>query len=150
HDLGSDLLVELTGTFDIILQTQDQRLNAEVTAGAPSELALLVGNPGTAPLTAVSLDATAPSGWEVTFAPESIDAIPPGETAQVTAAITPSPEAVAGDYRITFRSSVDQATDTIEIRATVSPSALWGLVGVGVIALTLAGLAMVFRRFGRR
>jgi uncharacterized membrane protein len=38
----------------------------------------------------------------------------------------------------------------MEVRTTVNPSAVWGIVGIAVIALTLAGLAWVFRRFGRR
>jgi uncharacterized membrane protein len=77
-------------------------------------------------------------------------AIAAGETVPVTATITPSNEAVAGDYVISFTATHEQATDEMEVRTTVSPSAVWGFVGIAVIALTLAGLAWVFRRFGRR
>jgi uncharacterized membrane protein len=38
----------------------------------------------------------------------------------------------------------------MEVRTTVSPSAFGGMVGIGLILLTLAALAWVFRRFGRR
>jgi uncharacterized membrane protein len=144
------LVVRIEGSFAIELTTADDRLNADVTAGSPSELPLVIFNTGSAVLRNVTITATPPREWDVTFSPEGIAEIPPGEFATVTATITPSSQAIAGDYRMTFRTSVDQAEDSVEIRATVSPSAVWGLVGVGVIALTLGALAWVFRRFGRR
>ncbi len=150
YELTQDLVVELTGIEDLRLDTAEGALNAEVELGTTSELTLLVSNTGSAPLQGIELRATAPSGWNVTFDPESIDFLAPGDLTQVTATIEPSPEAIAGDYRITFRASTDQAQDSIEVRTTVNPSQLWGLVGVGIIALVLAGLAWLFRRFGRR
>ena len=33
---------------------------------------------------------------------------------------------------------------------TIETSLLWGLIGVGLIALVLIGLLLTFRRFGRR
>ncbi len=84
------------------------------------------------------------------FQIEAADAIDRGESVVVTATITPSEEAVAGDYVVSFSADAEEATDSVEIRTTVTPSAVWGLLGVALIALTLAGLAFVFRRFGRR
>lgn len=148
--VSADVIVEIVGSFSLDLSTTDQRLNADVTVGSSSDLGLVVVNTGSAPLSAVSVSATPPSGWEVSFDQEQVPTIGPGETAVVTATITPSEEAVAGDYVITFSAATDDAQDQIEVRTTVTPSAVWGLLGVGLIALTLAGLAWVFRRFGRR
>jgi len=86
----------------------------------------------------------------VTFSPDGIDDIEPGATADVVATITPADDAIAGDYRLTLRAQVPETSDSIEIRATVKTSALWGLVGVGIILIALAAVALVFRRFGRR
>lgn len=145
----TEMIVEVVGSFAIDLTTPDQRLNAEVTVGSSSEFQLLLTNSGTAPLEEVIVGVTPPSGWEVTFDNQTVS-IPPGETAAVTATITPSEEAVAGDYVITFTATNEQVDDQIEVRTTVNPSPVWGFVGIAVIALTLAGLAWVFRRFGRR
>jgi uncharacterized membrane protein len=145
----TEMIVEVVGSFAIELTTPDQRLNAEVTVGSSSEFQLLLTNSGTAPLEEVIVGVTPPSGWEVTFDNQTVS-IPPGETAAVTATITPSEEAVAGDYVITFTATNEQVDDQIEVRTTVNPSPVWGFVGIAVIALTLAGLAWVFRRFGRR
>jgi uncharacterized membrane protein len=117
--------------------------------GSSNDLQLLLTNTGTAPLDEVVVGVTPPSGWEVAFDHQTV-AIGPGETVPVIATITPSEEAVAGDYVITFTATHEQADDQIEVRTTVNPSAIWGFVGIAVIALTLAGLAWVFRRFGRR
>jgi uncharacterized membrane protein len=149
-DASLGVKVELVGDVSLELTTPDQRLNADLTKGEPTELALLVVNTGSAPVQGVSLTSTAPSGWDVTLTPELVEQIGPGESAAVTASITTSSEALAGDYDLTFQATAEQANDSLQIRSTVTPSAAWGLVGVGLIALTLSGLALVFRKFGRR
>ncbi len=144
-----ELGVDITGTFDMDLVTANEVLNVDVNAGQASTLDLLVVNSGSAPLTAVDMTATPPSGWEVTFDVPTIDLISPGDSVPVTATITPADNAINGDYVITFTSSVPEVRATADIRATVKTSAAWGLVGIGVIVLALGGLAMVFRRYGR-
>lgn len=145
----TEMIVEVVGSFALEMSTADQRLNAEVTVGSSNDFQILLTNTGTAPLDNVVVGVTPPSGWEVAFDNQEV-AIGPGETVPVTATITPSEEAVAGDYQISFTATHEQATDSMEIRTTVNPSAVWGFVGIAVIALTLAALAWVFRRFGRR
>ncbi|MGQ0849424.1 MAG: COG1470 family protein [Actinomycetota bacterium] len=149
-DTEAPLQVQVTGSFDMQLTTPDQRLNAQVTAGQPTQFPILIVNSGSADLTNVTVNAIPPTGWEVTFDSEVITTIAPGDFATVNATITPSGDAIAGDYQITFRSTVEETDASMEIRSTVSPSAFGGLVGIGLILLTLAALGWVFRRFGRR
>lgn len=146
----SQLVAKITGSYSMLLSTEDQRLNADVVAGKATDVTLVVLNTGSAPLENVQLSATAPSGWKTSFDPATIDVIAPGATAKATLTITPSNNAVAGDYRITLRSQTKQAQDSIELRSTVKTSTVWGLVGVGLIILVLAGLGVVFSRYGRR
>ncbi len=148
-EVETEMIVEVTGSFSLELSTPDQRLNAEVTVGSSSDFGLLLTNTGTADLTEVIVGVTPPSGWDVTFDNQTVN-IPAGESVVVTSTITPSEDAVAGDYVISFTATNEQVDDSMEIRTTVNPSAVWGFVGIAVIALTLAGLAWVFRRFGRR
>jgi uncharacterized membrane protein len=79
-----------------------------------------------------------------------VEEIPPGQVVTVTAHITPSGNAVAGDYMVTLSASTEDADESIDVRVTVETPLLWGLLGVLLIVGTLAGLVWVFRRYGRR
>ena len=149
-DAETVLEVQITGSFDMLLTTPDERLNANVTAGQPVQFPIVIFNSGSADLLNVALAATPPNGWDVTFDTEGVATIAAGEVATVNATITPSAEAIAGDYVIGFSANTNEADATMDVRATVNPSAFGGLVGIGLILLTLAALGWVFRRFGRR
>jgi uncharacterized membrane protein len=149
-DVETALQVQVTGSFSVLMTTQDQRLNADVTAGTATVFPVLVFNNGSADLSSVAMSSTPPTGWEITFDTEVVPLIAAGAYETVNATITPSGDAIAGDYVITFRANSDDASTTMDIRSTVSPSAFGGLVGIGLILLTLAALGWVFRRFGRR
>jgi uncharacterized repeat protein (TIGR01451 family) len=153
----ADLSVEITGSYELTLDTSDQRLNATATAGGASTLNVVVTNTGSAELTNVKMDATPPRGWTITYDQDSIASIPAGGTAAssvpVVVTIQPPSNAVAGDYQLTIRAtSADQAsaTDNIEIRTTVDTSPIGLLIGIGILIVVAAGLFFVFQRYGRR
>ena len=150
--IPADLAIEVTGSYSMQLTTPNDRLSASGSAGSVTTQAFEVVNTGTAPLTAVTLTATPPTGWDVTFDPESIDSIAPGATGTITASITPSGEAVSGDYvvEVDAKAAEAGAEGTAQIRFTVETSPLWALVGLGIIALIVGGLFYVFRTYGRR
>jgi uncharacterized membrane protein len=144
------LNVAITGAVEMALSTNDGRLNANATAGEGRDLQLVLGNSGTAPLSGVTLTAQTPSDWKVTFDTPTVDSVAPGTSANVTATIQPSADAIAGDYVVTIRASSKDANDSVEIRVTVETSPLWGLVGAALIVAAVGGLAWVFQRYGRR
>lgn len=146
----AELEVEVTGTFDLVLTTPDERLTVEANPGGHADLTLLVQNEGSAPLHEVELDASAPSGWEATFAPEVVEAVPPGEVAEVQLQVAPADDAIVGDYRVTVTGGTAEAEDEIDVRVAVETSRAWGAVGIALIAAALGGLGWVFRAFGRR
>ncbi len=146
----ADLTVEITGSYSAALSTPDQRLNADVVAGTDTEVPLVLVNTGTAPLENVQLTANAPSGWDVSFDPAGLALVAPGDTAQVTAIITPARDAVTGDYIVTIQSSSPEVQASLDLRTTVKTSMLWGTVSLGLIVVVIAGLGVVFQRFGRR
>ena len=148
--LEAELTAEVVGSFTMSFTTANERLNARGAAGGSSSVALIVRNDGSAPLDAVTFSATPPSGWDVTFEPETIDQLPPGEQATVTAHIQPSGDAVAGDYDVSLTASSAGTTEDIALRFAVETSGLFGFVGIAVIGVAVAGLLWVFRRYGRR
>ncbi|MER3418955.1 MAG: hypothetical protein C4343_07720, partial [Chloroflexota bacterium] len=145
----TQLTVEITGSYQMTITTPDGRLNASGTAGSVITRQLVIQNTGTAPLKGVTLSATPPSGWTVDFDPKTVD-VAPGGQAQVTARITPTSDALAGDYIVTFRASTQEANASQDIRVTIETSLTWALVGIALIVATLAGLGWVFSRYGRR
>jgi uncharacterized membrane protein len=150
NEVQAEMVVEIVGSYSIELSTIDQRLSTEVSADGPTEVPLVLTNTGTAPIQAIEMSATPPTDWEVTFAEPTIGQLEAGQSVNAVATVTPSDQAIAGDYIVTFSASSEVANADVDIRTTVNPSALWGFIGIALIALTLAGLAWVFRRFGRR
>ena len=145
----ADLAVEITGSYSLTLTTSDQRLNMSATAGTASDLTLTVTNTGTADLAGVAMTASAPTGWTVKFDPTPVD-VPANQAVQVVAHVTPSGDAIAGDYVASFKATAPEANASADVRVTIETSLLWGAVGIGLIVIVLVGLWLTFRRFGRR
>lgn len=151
---GQRLEVPLTavveGTVGVELSTEDGRLNASGSTGRVTRVPLLVTNTGSAPLTDLSLRSDPPAGWEVTFEPEQPGPIAPGDTAEVTALITPDDDAITGDYAVGISVEAEGRSDELELRFQVQTPLGWGVIGIGIIGVVIAALGYVFRRFGRR
>jgi uncharacterized membrane protein len=148
--LTGDFGVEITGSYSMTLTTPEQVLSGSGGAGAAKSQQFVVTNTGTAPLENVALEYTAPTDWNVTFDPPTIAPIAPEDFVVVTAQITPSSQAVTGDYNVTITASNDQADAEALYRFTVETSPLWVVVSLGLIAAILLGLVYVFRTYGRR
>ena len=153
RNITGALQVEVTGSYDLAVSTSDGRLNGRGAAGSTSPLVVTLENQGTAAITNVKLTATAPTGWEVTFDPDTIASLEADATTPTTvnAQVKPSGDAIAGDYTITITATGDQSTrDTMEIRYTVETNLLWGVIGVALIVAVAGGVWWVFQRYGRR
>ena len=72
---------------------------------------------------------------------------------QVEVTITPADQALVGDYSVGLRvesGTPPKADKTIEMRISVTASAAWGWIGIGLIVFVMAGLVFLFSRLGRR
>jgi uncharacterized membrane protein len=144
-----DLKVTIIGSYKLTMSTPNSVLSMNANSGSTSDLTLTLTNGGTADIPGAAMTATAPTGWVVKFDPATID-VPAGQTVQVVAHVTPSSDAITGDYVTTMTATAPLATATTDIRVTVQTSSFWGFVGIALIAVVLVGLWLVFRRFGRR
>ena len=147
---STDLAVTITGTYTLSLSTPDQVLSTTANAGSVKDFALVVANSGSAPVTNVTMTASAPTNWKVEFDPATVASIPAGQTANVTAHITPTSDAIAGDYSMTITSKGTEASADTDIRVRVETPQFWWIVGVVLIVGVFAGLYWVFRKYGRR
>ncbi len=146
-----DLTIEVAGQPELKVSGPDGRLSGEAYAGKESPIKVIVVNNGTAAAHNVELSATTPSGWKVAFDPKTIDEIPVGQQVEATANIRPADKAIAGDYIVTVRAKpAEGASKSADYRITVRTSTLWGVVGIALIAIAVAVVALAVVRFGRR
>lgn len=147
------LTVILTGTFKLDAGTANGLLSLSAVRGETAQLSFYVKNIGSAPLNTVRFLSFQPENWKVTFTPESINTLAPQELKQVEVSITPTDQALVGDYSVGLRvesGSPPKADKTIEMRISVTASAAWGWIGIGLIVFVMAGLVFLFARLGRR
>lgn len=146
-----ELEAEVTGQPKLSLTTPNGRLSMEAQIGTETPLNLVVENTGSVAARGIQLSSDAPSGWEISFDRNAIDAIPAGQEVQVTANITPAEKAVAGDYQVTLRASGEAGQQASQnFRITVVTSTLWGVAGIGLIAIAVGVVALAVFRYGRR
>ena len=148
--LSDELTVVITGTHEVVLATPSGRLSFDAKANQERAVTLSITNTGNVDLQNLNLTSTPPSGWSVTFSESTIDLLEAGATKEVTAYVKPAEDALSGDYALTLKLSNSDASDQAEFRVTVKTETLWGVVGVLIILAALAGLAYVFRKYGRR
>lgn len=142
--------LQVSGQGRLALSTKDGRLSGEAEVGKASSYTLVVSNDGTAPVEEVEMSGTVPANWKVEFNPKSIASVAPNDKKEVQVSVTPADKAIAGDYVASFRANGRGEQASADFRITVTTSTLWGLVGVGIIAVALLVLLGAVARFGRR
>jgi len=142
--------LQISGQGQLSLSSKDGRLSGEAQVGKTSEYTLVVGNDGTAPIESVEMSGSVPADWKVDFSPKTLQNVAPGEKKEVKVSVTPSDKAIAGDYVASFRAGGRGDSKSADFRITVTTSTLWGMVGIGIIAIALLVLLGAVARFGRR
>ena len=142
--------LQISGQGRLALAAKDGRLSGEAQVGKTAEYTLVVSNDGTAALEEVELSGSAPTNWKVEFNPKTIPSVAPNEKKEVQVSVTPSDKTIAGDYVASFRANAKGESSNADFRITVTTSTLWGIAGVGIIAVALLVLLGAVARFGRR
>jgi len=145
-----ELKAIITGTYELNLTTPTGRLNARLRAGEETPLTLLVENRGSAELRNITLSASVPTNWQVTFEPKDIPILKPGESKEVTALLKADSKAIAGDYVATFRVRSEETSASADFRLTVLTPTIWGALGIAAVVVVLFGIFTVFKTYGRR
>ncbi|MBN1151807.1 MAG: hypothetical protein JXA58_01230 [Dehalococcoidia bacterium] len=149
----------ITARYGLTAETTSGQLNTKTTATKPATLGVKITNSGTATMDKVMLSSTTPSGiggeeWLVTYEPESIENLGPGDSTEVEVSITPPANTVAGDYMVTLdftgEPALSSSPPSLAIRVSVAASTAWGIVGALVVVAVIGGLVWAFRKYGRR
>jgi uncharacterized membrane protein len=146
----TDLALDVVGEPQLQVAGRDGLLSARAVAAQQTSIPVVLTNTGSAPAENVKLSASSPSGWKVTFTPDTIDRLVPGKDAEVQALVTPSDKSLAGDYMVSVRANSRGESASSQFRITVNTSTMWGMVGAGVIGVALLLMLGAVARFGRR
>jgi uncharacterized membrane protein len=146
----TELALDIQGEPQLQVSGRDGLLSARAVAAQQSSIPVVVTNNGTAPAENIELNASAPSGWKITFEPASIDRLVPGKDTEVQALVTPSDKSLAGDYQVAVRANSRGESASSQFRITVATSTVWGMAGAGVIGVALLLMLGAVARFGRR
>jgi uncharacterized membrane protein len=144
------LKVVLTGTYKLEAGTPTGLLSLNALRGKTANLSIYVKNSGSALLSNLRFMSFKPENWEIKFSPDKIETIEPGQLKQVEVSITPTEQALVGDYSVGLNAESGRTSKTIELRVTVNASTAWGWIGIGIIVFVMAGLVFLFIRLGRR
>ncbi len=148
--MNLDLNVNITGTYGLEVTTPTGLLSMDTSAGKESAVTLNVINNSNVTLENISLTSSAPAGWTVEFDNSTIESLDAGATKEVVAHITPSEDAMTGDYVTSISASVAETSASADFRVTVKTATVWGIVAVAIILALIAGLGYVFKKYGRR
>ena len=146
----AQMQVTITGTYTLAVSTPDQVLSTSANAGTEKDMQITVTSTGTAPVTNVTMSASAPTGWKVAFNPATLPSVDTSTPQTVTAQITPTSDALAGDYQVTISAKGTEASADVVIRVRVETPQIWWIAGIVLIVAVFAGLYWVFRTYGRR
>lgn len=142
--------LQISGQGRLALSAKGDRLSGEAEIGKSSTYTLMLNNDGTAAVDEIEMSGTVPTGWKVEFNPKTVATLAPNEKKEVQVVVTPSDKAIAGDYVASFRAAARGESSAADFRITVTTSTLWGLAGLGIIAVALLVLLGAVARFGRR
>lgn len=145
-----NLVVVISGTYNMDLTTPTGLVSTNITAGGTKRVELIVKNYGSAVLRNITPSFAAPSNWKVSFDPKEINSIQPGQYARLYATIKADKNAIAGDYMTKITARNPYVTESVSFRVSVKTPMLWGWIGVLIIVLALGLVYYLFRKYGRR
>lgn len=140
----------IKGQPKLSLTAEGDLLSFSANSGKAKTIKLELQNSGTADAKDVKFSANTPSGWSATFAPEKVDSVAAGKTEEVQMTVTPSSQAITGDYQMTVRAQSSTSTISQIFRVTIKTGTLLGLVSILVIAIAVLILVLTMKKFGRR
>jgi uncharacterized membrane protein len=146
----TDLALDVVGQPRLQIAGRDGLLSARAVAAHQSSVPIVVTNSGTATAENVTLNASGPTGWKISFEPKTIERLVPGKDAEVQALITPGEKSLAGDYMVSVNANSRGESASSQFRITVATSTVWGMAGAGVIGVALLLMLGAVVRFGRR
>ncbi len=148
--LNLTLEAVVKGSFSLELTTPTGKLNDELVAGSKKELLFNLKNNGTLALKDIELASQVPKNWTLTFDNSQIKELSPGKSLTVKGYLEVPKKSIAGDYlvKVSAKNANSNADSTMRIQVKTSIwTGLWGMI---IIAVSVAIIFLLIRKFGRR
>ena len=148
--VAKNLTLKLNGGAAI--SAQYDKLSYDAKPGTAFNIKVYVTNSGKgAALTNVYPSVEAPSGWTVSSSPETANTIQAGDMQVFTVSVLPPANIQASDYDVKVTVKSDQANaNVLDYRINVTTDSYVMYIAVGIVLVVIAGLVIVFRKYGRR
>jgi len=144
-----ELKATIIGSYALSLEPST--LLTSATVGDSTTFTARITNAGQTPVTGLRLNVGAPQGWDTSINPAQIESLKPRESFTFTIVVETPDDTVAGDYLLTLKGLSDQVeSDEVQIRVTATAPTSWGLIGIGIAAVMVVALIVVFKKFRRR
>lgn len=102
-------------------------------------------------LTDVGLEVDAPEDWEVSITPESVSSLSRYDRERFVVELRPPEDVEAGDHFVDINAVSNEVSAEVEqARVNITEQSAMRYVGVVLMALSIAALVVVYRKFGRR
>ena len=142
--------LEIAGRPTLSVTGPDGRVSGGAVAGEETPIEVVIKNTGNAPALNVAVSSSPPTGWTIAFNPTRLPDLPAGGEAKVSALVTPSPRASAGDYMVNVSANGESVLSSQDFRVSVRTSTRWGIIGMAIIAAAVVILGLAVVRYGRR
>lgn len=157
-----DLIVRVIGEYRFEMYPETPMVS--IRAGKEGVAYISLENIGTAPITNIKFEVSAPQGWEVRVVPQVIPELQPPyvgkggvgairipeRRTKLTVTIKVPETAPAGNYQITITGKGDQAQAGTQITVRVAQSSKSAYVGIIILILTFGAVVWMMRKVGRR
>ena len=144
-----ELKATIVGSYD--LELDPSTLLTSVVSGSSTSFTARITNTGQTSVTGIGLYTDVPEDWEISIDPVQVDMLAPLESFTFNVVVEAPVDTVTGDYMITLAGLSDQVdSDLVQVRFTVTTPTEWGLYGVGVAAIFIVALVVVFVKLKRR
>jgi uncharacterized membrane protein len=139
----------ISGSYNLRLTTST--LLTSATVGSSTTFTATLSNTGQTSITGLRLSVDVPDEWEASVSPTQVESLKSRESYTFTVVVDTPADAVAGDYLLTVKGLSDQIeSDEVQVRVETTASTSWGLVGIGIAAVAIVALIIVFKTFRRR
>ncbi len=156
------LIAKLIGEYRFEMYPETPMVS--IKAGKEGIAHVSLENAGTAPITNIKFETSAPQGWDVKVTPQVIPELrspyylekggvvvrPEGRRERLTIAIKVPKTTPAGTYQITITGKGDQAQASTQITVRVTQSSNTAYIGILLLVLTFGAVIWMIRRVGRR